>query len=161
MLIAFDAFTIVERYPNPSQDPARPTPVDPALIHLTTQQDGVIGQSAHRLCVRADPGDVIRWRETTLSLGFDYSVLLYKYVVRTDRKLISDLQPVIVDALLPLPVSETDHEFETQAVLGHYWAAHVQRSGSDRYKFFFQLLSGKNRLGFFRWDPQITIRRRS
>ncbi|WP_149826025.1 AidA/PixA family protein [Streptomyces tailanensis] len=80
VLIAFDAATIVEQNPNASRNPDAPTYADHSLIYMTTRHDHIVGTSGAELNLRAEPGDSIRWRETTLSLGSDYKALLYKYV---------------------------------------------------------------------------------
>ncbi|EST18846.1 inclusion body family protein [Streptomyces roseochromogenus] len=158
VLISYDAFTIKERYPNPSQDPNNPTHVGHDLIYMTTRQDSIIGMPGAELNIAASPGDLIRWRETTLSLNFDYSALLYRYV-SADQHLISPPQVRRIDARLPLPIPNS-HEFETQDIEQHYWSTEVLKLGTVTYRFFFQLLDGKNRLGFFQWDPFITIKPR-
>ncbi|MEU6471406.1 AidA/PixA family protein [Streptomyces massasporeus] len=80
VLIAFDAATIVERNPGASRDPDAPTQVDQSLIYMTTRHDHIVGTPGAEPNLRAEPGDSIRWRETTLSLGSDYKALLYRYV---------------------------------------------------------------------------------
>ncbi|WP_328425538.1 AidA/PixA family protein [Streptomyces sp. NBC_00443] len=38
--------------------------------------------------LRAEPGDNLKWRETTLSLGSDYKALLYRYVSSDNQHLL-------------------------------------------------------------------------
>ncbi|MCZ9344557.1 inclusion body family protein, partial [Streptomyces sp. TRM76130] len=99
VLIAFDAATIVERNPNASRNPDAPTHVDHNLIYMTTRQDHVIGTSGAELNLRAEPGDSVKWRETTLSLGTDYKALLYRYVSNDSHVLIRTPEIEVVDGV--------------------------------------------------------------
>ncbi|AUA15443.1 MULTISPECIES: inclusion body family protein [Streptomyces] len=162
VLIAFDASSIAERYPDASKDPESPTQVDQSLIYMTTRQDHVIGTSGAELNFRANPRDIIRWRETTLSLNSEYSALLYRYV--SYDPLISKPRVVISDGTYPLPKEgATDQpDFGTQDYEDHYWEADVNKVGQVTYHFYFQLLdSGQELVGYFQWDPFITIEKRS
>ena len=67
VMIAFDAFSIAHRYTSASRNPDSPTQVDHSLIYMTTRQDRIVGTSGAELNFRANPRDIIRWRETTLS----------------------------------------------------------------------------------------------
>ncbi|MFI9205758.1 inclusion body family protein [Streptomyces sp. NPDC053048] len=159
VLISFDAFTIHKRYPNPSQNPTSPTTVASNLIYMTTRQDRVIGYPGAELNVKATPGDIIRWRETTLSLNFDYSALLYKFVPQSGGNLISPPEVRVAERVVPVPKNGTT-DFEIQEIKDHYWTTDILKTGRVQYQFYFQLLDGKNRLGYFKWDPYITIERR-
>src|ERR1700761_506315 len=104
VLIAFDAATIVEQYPNASRNPAAPTYVDQSLIYMTTRHDHIVGTSGAELNLRAEPGDTVRWRETTLSLGSDHKALLYRYVSSDPgHTLIRTPEIEVVDGVYPLP----------------------------------------------------------
>ncbi|WP_413811403.1 AidA/PixA family protein [Streptomyces sp. OE57] len=99
VLIAFDAYSIAKQYPDASKDYNAPTYVDQSLIYMTARQDRVVGTSGAELNFRANPRDIIRWRETTLSLNSEYCALLYRYV--SDDPLISTPQVVIGDGSAP------------------------------------------------------------
>ncbi|RDG39650.1 inclusion body family protein [Streptomyces corynorhini] len=161
VLIAFDAATIVERYPNASRNPDAPTQVDHQLIYMTTRHDHIIGSSGAELNLRAEPGDSIRWRETTLSLGSDYKALLYKYVSDDSaHTLIRTPEIEVIDGVFPMPKegAEGKPEFVTQSYEDHYWRTTVKRAGNVVYHFFFQILDHHRQvLGYFQWDPFITI----
>jgi hypothetical protein len=160
VLIAFDAATIVERYPNASQNSDAPTQIDQSLIYMTTRQDRIIGTSGAELNLRANPGDILRWRETTLSLNSEHSALLYRYVSQ-DHELISRPEIMVVDGVYPMPKegSEGSPAYVTQAYQDHFWQATVKRLGQRvTYHFYFQILDkGRHLKGFFQWDPFITI----
>ncbi|MEU3822998.1 inclusion body family protein [Streptomyces sp. NPDC030392] len=159
VLIAFDCESILERYRNPSMDPDHPTWVDPQYILMTTRQDRIIGSPGGELNFRAEVEDIIRWRETTLSLDDNYSALLYRYESNAAR-LLTDPEPVVVDTMLPYPNPDAPKDspsFLTQRVKSHYWRADVRSVGSVTYHFSFQILDGTHVRGYFAWDPFITI----
>ncbi|MFI9587202.1 inclusion body family protein [Streptomyces sp. NPDC052236] len=159
VLIAFDAATIVEQYPNASKNPDAPTQVDHNLIYMTTRQDHIIGTSGAELNLRAKPGDFIMWRETTLSLNKEYKALLYKYV-STDHDLIDPPKIQVFPVTYPLPKkgAEGRPEFGTQKYQDHRWLTSVNDTGKVTYHFYFQILDNDLKLkGYFQWDPFITI----
>ncbi|MFI0780482.1 inclusion body family protein [Streptomyces sp. NPDC021212] len=162
VMIAFDALSIAKRYPDASRNPDAPTQVDHDLIYMTTRHDRIVGTSGAELNFRANPRDIIRWRETTLSLNSDYCALLYRYV--SSDQLISKPRVVIGDGTYPMPkdgaVDRPD--FATQDYEDHYWEADVRKIGRVTYRFYFQILdSEQNLVGYFQWDPFITIDKRS
>ncbi|CAL9343940.1 hypothetical protein SUDANB171_00325 [Streptomyces sp. enrichment culture] len=161
VLIAFDAATIVERYPDASRNPDAPTQVDHSLIYMTTRHDHIIGTSGAELNLRAETGDSIRWRETTLSLSSDYKALLYRYVSSdSGHQLIRTPEIEVIDGVFPMPQEGTEGTpgFVTQNYQDHYWRTTVRKPGQVVYRFFFQILDRHRQLkGYFQWDPYITI----
>ncbi|MFB7501527.1 inclusion body family protein [Streptomyces sp. NPDC056161] len=161
VLIAFDAATMVEQYPSASRNPDAPTLVDQRLIYMTTRHDHIIGTSGAELNLRAEPGDTIRWRETTLSLNTDYKALLYRYVSSdTQHQLIRTPEIEVIDGVYPMPSEGTEGspQFVTQTYQDHYWRTTVRRAGKVVYHFYFQVLDRHRQLkGYFQWDPFITI----
>lgn len=132
VLIAFDAATIVEQNPNASRNPDAPTYADHNLIYMTTRHDHIVGTSGAELNLRAEPGDSIRWRETTISLGSDCKALLYKYVSSdTGHQLIRTPEIEVIDGVYPMPQegSEGRPEFVTQNYQDHYWRTTVKKPG--------------------------------
>lgn len=161
VLIALDAATIVERNPGASRNPDAPTYVDERLVYMTTRQDHIVGTSGAELNLRAEPGDTIRWRETTLSLGSDYKALLYRYVSSDNgHVLIRTPEIEVIDGVYPMPKEggEGRPDFVTQNYQDHYWRTTVKRAGKVVYHFSFQILDRHRQLkGYFQWDPCITV----
>lgn len=94
VLVSFDTETILKKYPNPSKNPAAPTLIDWRYVYMVTNQDNVIsGQAGGELDLKAQVGDLIRWRETSLSLGFENQVVFYKFVGNVGNELISTPTP--------------------------------------------------------------------
>ncbi|CAL9305374.1 inclusion body family protein [Streptomyces olindensis] len=162
VMIAFDAATIVERNPNASRNPDQPTYVDTSLIYMTTRHDHIIGTSGAELNLRAEPGDTIKWRETTLSLGSDYKALLYRYVSSDPgHTLIRTPEIELIETRYPIPQEGTEGKpdlFTYQTYQDHYWRTTVKKVGKVVYHFYFQILDrGRHPKGYFQWDPFITI----
>lgn len=158
VLASFDAYTIVNNYQNASKDPDRPTFVDNSLIYMTTRQDRIIGQSGAELNVKARVGDVIRWRETELSLGFEYDALFYRFVTNETR-LITPPQVIVspVTVLVPQMGHEGQPVFDKQTIQDHYWQCTIVNTGHVTYHFYFGIYESGSLLGYFQWDPFITI----
>ncbi|MFF3328662.1 inclusion body family protein [Streptomyces sp. NPDC002888] len=161
VMIAFDAATIVEQNPNASRNPDAPTYVDQSLIYMTTRHDHIVDMSSGaELNLRAEPGDAIKWRETTLSFNTEYKALLYRYVSSSDHKLLRAPEIEVIDGVFPMPREGTEGspEFVTQNYQDHYWRAAVRSVGKVTYHFYFQILDRHRQLkGYFQWDPFITI----
>ncbi|WP_209311906.1 MULTISPECIES: AidA/PixA family protein [Bradyrhizobium] len=90
ILVAFDTESILQKYSNPSKRPDSPTLIDFRHVYMITNQDNVIsGQAGGELDLKAQVGDLIRWRETSLSLGFEKSVIFYRFIGKVGNELIS------------------------------------------------------------------------
>ncbi|WP_424889331.1 inclusion body family protein [Streptomyces sp. XH2] len=161
VLVTFDAYTIVKNYPA-STNPDRPTGISSSLIYMTTRQDRIIGYPGAELNLKANPLDVIRWRESTLSLNTEYSALLYRFVPKSGEELISPPGPLVAEVVVPYPMRKPpEYSFETQDIKGHHWGTTALATGTVVYEFYFQLIDGSGkRIGYYRWDPRITIVKR-
>ncbi|TDC23298.1 nematocidal protein AidA [Streptomyces sp. 8K308] len=167
VLIAFDASSIKRDISNPSKNPDQPTSVGSQYIYMTTRHDHVVNSSSGaNLDFEANPGDTIRWRETTLSLNADYSALLYAYVSSDpDHKLLEDPRVSIVEGSFPIPKEGVGGkpDYDRQSYNDHFWTALVKKSDASgiTYHFSFQIHDDEgNLVGYFKWDPHITIKPR-
>jgi hypothetical protein len=159
VLIVIDAETIIERY-GKNSDPDRPTliPDSSNLIYMTARQDHIIGSPGSELTVKASPDDIIRWRETTLSLNSRYTSILYRFDASSGADLIDPPEAKSVVVNEPLPNSHHPLNPTTQKVNSFYWQCTVLEPGSVTYHFSFMILdhSGE-KLGYYYWDPFISI----
>ncbi len=104
VLVSFDTETILQKYPNPSKNPDAPTLIDFHHVYMITNQDNVVsGQAGGELDLRAQVGDLIRWRETSLSLGFEKSVIFYRFIGNVGNELISTPTPRKAEASFAQP----------------------------------------------------------
>lgn len=171
ILCAIDAQTILENYPSPSNDPNNPTSINNDLVYMTVKQgSAVTGNGTGELNVQATIGDSLRWRETTLSVNFENSVQFYNFVsssqnlitlppdlvggVQADGSLstVDEAMPKHVSGAPPwLPTSVNPTPF-------HFWQSTTESQGSVTYHWQFLIADRTGTvLGYFQWDPFITI----
>lgn len=163
VLIAFDASTIVEKYPNASKNHDHPTGLRPQdvkdLIYMTVKRDHIIGEPGGNLNFSAKVGDLVRWRETTFSLNFDYSALLYKFRPISGTENITQPQCRLSKPDMPYPdCPNNPTNVKHQTVYNHFWSAEVLSRGTVTYDWCFQILERGELKGCFGWDPTITIK---
>lgn len=104
VLVSIDTETILKKYPNISKDPANPTFIDVNHVYMITSQDNVIqGQAGGELDLKAQVGDLIRWRETSLSQSFETAVIFYKFIANDGEQLISTPSPRKALACVAVP----------------------------------------------------------
>jgi hypothetical protein len=162
VLIAFDAETILAVYPNPSLDPSNPTFVqnaDKVIFMMTKKGDTLSGHGASTLNFKAQPSDIIRWRETTLERNTGRNIQLYKYQASSGADLLAApaIQPVNVTIPIPNPTDPV-HPTKFQKVADYLWQSTALDTGTVVYTFCFAVLKRDGTpLGYFKWDPAITI----
>ncbi|MGC7100221.1 inclusion body family protein [Amycolatopsis lurida] len=159
VLIVIDAETIIANFGknNDSNNP-KFIPDSSSLIYMTTRQNQIGSTPGSELTINASPTDIIRWRETTLSLNSEYTSILYKFHASSGQDLIDT--PVAKSATLtePLPNSKDPLNPTTQKINSYYWECEVAKTGSVTYNFSFMILnrSGQKQ-GYYYWDPYINI----
>lgn len=160
VLIAFDTETIIKTYTNPSQDPNKPTQVTTSLIYMIVRQGNAIsGQAGGNLNIKAQVGDIVRWRETSLSLSAESNALLYAYIRGSGEGRISNATAHIVEPDVPLPNPDDPLHPKIQNVKIHNWTSEVERQGTVGYTFRFMILDrDEGLIGYYYWDPSVTIR---
>ena len=159
VLIAIDAETIIKRF-GKNTDPNRPTFVNDSskLIYMTTRQDHIIGSPGSELTIKASPDDIIRWRETTMSLNSKYTGILYKFDATSGSDLIDTPEPKSVVISEPLPNNHDPLNPTTQKINSFYWQCTVLETGSVTYHFSFMILDRSGaKQGYYYWDPYINI----
>jgi hypothetical protein len=162
ILIAFDAETLMDMYPHPSMDPNHPTMIqdcNKVIFMVTQKNDTLSGHGAAELDFKASPSDIIRWRETTLERNTGNNIQLYHYTAGSGTNLITppSIQPVMVT--IPIPnAADPLHPKQFQKIADYFWQATVCDTGRIVYNFSFMVLKRDGTvLGYFRWDPFITI----
>ncbi|WP_424889330.1 AidA/PixA family protein [Streptomyces sp. XH2] len=159
-LVMFDTHTIVRNYPA-SGNPDEPTRVSSSLISVLTRQNGFTGSPGADLTIKAASLDIIKWHEAALSFNDEYSALLYRFVPRKGEELISPPRGLVSDAVVPHPApKDGEAGYALSTVKSHFWYSVIEAYGRSGYEFGFQVISGKDRVGFYRWDPNITIVKR-
>lgn len=159
VLVAVDAETIINKF-GKNTDPNNPTQItDPKLIFMITKSaDAVSGNAGNELKIAAKTLDVIRWRETSLSLNAVYSALLYKFVATSGGNLISPPFPLLAKDQTPLPDPSNPTVPKTQTIETYFWNCTVLEPGEVTYHFSFMIVDRSGNIqGYYWWDPYIQI----
>jgi hypothetical protein len=176
ILVAIDCDQIVEDYKNQddahkrSTDPAKPTQLADSkkyIYMITKSSDVLSGNAGDALNVRVNLGDIIRWRETSLTNDFDYSAVFTQFIaLPSSTGRITAPAPVggvsgdeVFAKKEPEPIQGTaPWKASMQLTPYHYWQCSTERPGTVTYHWVFQILDTKGQsLGYFAWDPWITI----
>lgn len=160
VMIAIDTESVIEQYGN-NTDPDNPVQIDTTknYIYMIVRSDeAVSGNAGAELTIAAKTLDVIRWRETSLTLNSAYSTILYKFESTNASGLITSPQPIIAEVQTPLPVADDPLHPSTQTIQDYFWNCTVEKAGSVTYHFKFMIVDRDNNvLGYFWWDPFIQI----
>jgi hypothetical protein len=158
ILVVVDAETIMAKYDPGSVD--APTSVSGGLIYMVVNaSDAVSGQAGAELKIKAQTEDIIRWRETTLSLNGENAAILYKFVPSDPKqKLIREPRPDLVELKTPLPNEDAPTKPDTQTIKDYFWQTTVERAGDLTYHFYFMIVHRDGTIkGYYKWDPYIHI----
>lgn len=135
VLVSIDTETILKNYPNISKNPASPTMIDVNHVYMVTNRDNVInGQAGGELNLKAQVGDLIRWRETSLSQSFETAVIFYKFIGNKGSELISTPTPRKATACVAVPNTSNPSVPSCQKVDNHYWSSETLDCGSVTYQ---------------------------
>jgi len=141
ILVSIDTETILKKYPNISKDPKNPTLIDWHHVYMVTNQDNVVsGQAGGELDLKAQVGDLIRWRETSLSQSFEQAVIFYKFIGNAGADLISPPSPRKATACVAVPNRENPSVPSCQKVDNHYWSSETLDCGRVTYHFHFLIV---------------------
>ncbi len=159
VLVAIDTATILQKVPGLSKNPNSPTLIDPKYVYMITNQDNVVnGQAGGELDVKAQVGDLIRWRETSLSLGFETAAIFYKFIGNAGNDLISTPTPRVAEASCAVPNTSNPSVPTCQKIQNFYWSSETLKTGRVTYHFNFMIIDRNcNALCYCSWDPFISI----
>ncbi|UVM49209.1 MULTISPECIES: inclusion body family protein [unclassified Pseudomonas] len=159
VLVSIDTETILKNYPNISKNPHTPTTIDFRHVYMVTNQNNVVsGQAGGELDLKAQVGDLIRWREASLSLGFEQAVIFYKFIGNVGNELISTPTPRKATASFAVPNTSNPSVPSCQKVDNHYWSSETLACGRVTYHFNFLIVDRDCQIiGCCAWDPFISI----
>ncbi|MFP3244346.1 MAG: inclusion body family protein [Paraburkholderia sp.] len=159
VLVSIDTTTILNRY-GKNNNLSNPPLIDfKHIFMIVTQNNVVSGQAGGELDVAATVGDVIRWRETSLSLGFEQTCIFYKFIGNQGNDLISPPSPRAAEVTIPVPNPSDPTKPNKQTVSNYFWSCETLKSGRVTYHFQFMILDRSGNLcGCYQWYPFITIR---
>lgn len=167
VLVAIDTTTIMSTYPNPSQDPNNPTFIDFKYIYMITNSANVIsGQAGGELDLKAQTGDLIRFREYSLSGGFDTTPRFYKFLITDSKPAAEEListpgyRKAVGSTAVPNPTDLAHPKCQTAE--NYYWSTEALMPGRVTYHFYFSLNIRNSdgtckTVGYYQWDPFISI----
>ncbi|WP_456442558.1 inclusion body family protein [Psychroserpens sp.] len=159
VLIAIDAETILQTY-GTNNTPNAPVQVTATnLIYMITKQkDALSGNAGNELQIAAQTMDVIRWRETSLSMDAAYTGILYEFEATAGGDLISPPIPLVAEVQVPLPDPSNPTVPKTQKIESYFWNSTVLKPGDVTYHFKFIVCDRTGAIqGYFWWDPFIHI----
>ncbi|MDB6183168.1 inclusion body family protein [Paracoccus fistulariae] len=157
ILMVIDAETLLASGATGTAD--APAPVGADLIWLIVRSgNAVFGQGSKELKITAKTMDTLRWRCTSMSLNAAYSGMLYKFFALKGGSLISKPQPLDAQVTTPLPNPADPTQPGAQTITSAFWSATVLAQGEVTYTFCFMILDRTGKpLGYFKWDPFISI----
>ncbi len=134
---------------------------DAFIAMITQSQYAVTGQGQSELNVTASSGDVIRWMITGFDFGTDYSVYVYSSNFNPSNDIASTVYMNLqANEFLPpsgdttqAPVAVTNHIYVAQSTVSGNSGTQIQYTMS----FAVYDNKAKRNLGYFVWDPFITI----
>lgn len=159
VLVSIDTKTIVDKY-GKNNNLNNPPVIDfNHVFMIVTQRNAISGQAGGELNIAATVGDVIRWREASLSLGFEQTCIFYKFVGNQGNDLISLPTPLQAEVTIPVPNPSDPTKPNKQPVVNYFWNSTMLKTGKVTYHFQFMVLDRSGSLcGCYQWDPFITIR---
>ncbi|GAB4188996.1 MAG: inclusion body family protein [Wenzhouxiangellaceae bacterium] len=159
VLVVVDAASLIQEY-GTNTDPQKPVQVtQPELIYMITRQaNALAAQASNQLVIAAKTLDVIRWRQTTLSLNSAYTGILYQFEASGGSDLISPPMPLEATVSVPLPNPAAPTKPDVQRIKTYFWNSTVLSPGEVTYDFRFMLVDRQGKIqGYYWWDPYIQI----
>ncbi|CDL86734.1 AidA/PixA family protein [Xenorhabdus cabanillasii] len=143
-------------------------------IHMLTppnKEHYIKGQGTSELWIKVNIGDVVRWREVTLSKDSEYSAALLKLkpVGGTPKNYFA--APTVQPIHSYIPVLKSDNsipnpdplEVNFQEAIGYYWETSIKnmpvpgKSITQCYTFTVGIYKNGNPKAYVQWDPAIVL----
>ncbi|MCT8352785.1 inclusion body family protein [Photorhabdus kayaii] len=109
----------------------------------------------------------IRWRATTVSNNFDYTIILYKFkklsigddVISVPSQIWSQNPMGKKVPMVPSGINANEDEPKIIFVESQdsYFQATAHKPGVEQYTWFFAAYDGKKLLGYYRYDPYVEV----
>ncbi|QIB05683.1 hypothetical protein GZ982_13480 [Pseudomonas fluorescens] len=152
-----DAETLLSRYPQASQDPNTPTPIDEHFIFLL----GGALLSNTKIDSRGLPislGRITHLRSRTIALRAEHSVVLYEFAVETGEVLPAPELVVNADQTVPaIDVENLTHPIPQQTD-DHFWRCRPLSQGKESSELRFMLVNSQCEVaGYFSWAVDVIV----
>ncbi|MCW7761201.1 inclusion body family protein [Photorhabdus luminescens] len=109
----------------------------------------------------------IRWRATTVSNNFDYTIILYKFKKLSKGEDVISVPSQIwsqnpIGKKVPMVPSAVNADEDAPKIIfvesqDSYFQATAHRPGEEQYTWFFAAYDGKKLLGYYRYDPYVEV----
>lgn len=169
--IVIDTVSLLNAFPNPSQDYNNPTGIDHTSYSYMIAQTVYVnsGQATGNLSVKALVNDIIRWRSLSLSGNTGQSAVIYSMPQFAGTTVTSPVIAIESQPYVPFPTltstgfNTTPPTFTSVIDNDYFLQTNVTGHGTEQYKVMFYVTvqdpnTGKPvNKGYFSWDPTITV----
>ncbi|HHG84278.1 MAG TPA: hypothetical protein ENJ82_05970 [Bacteroidetes bacterium] len=162
IMIVFDGETIQEKAgTGGSMDhPISLGGIQGNCIYMMAQNNYVVSdQAGAELNISAEPEDIVQWRATSIDRT-NYSPILVEFDVSSGSQYISTAVDTLPTLYYYLSKDANNPDSGTQQASGleSIWQATVLNTGSVTYHWTLKLMDREgNVIGYYNWDPFITI----
>ncbi|NDK98728.1 AidA/PixA family protein [Photorhabdus bodei] len=160
--------SVMQGHPAISMDPLNPTTINSGVYIATyTPKDGLKVTSSSGANITVPISSNIRWRATTVSNNFDYSIVLYKFqklssghdIISIPSQIWSQRPGGKEVPVIPSGVNANEDapKLDFVELNDSYFQAIALNRGSEQYTWWFAAYDGRNLLGYFRYDPYVEV----
>lgn len=108
------------------------------------------------LDVKAEVGDILRWRTTTLAAGFECQYFIQSFILNSGTAIL--LPKGHTPETVTLPAQGANGDIASNQIVDFYWYTTVAAKGYSSYNMQFSLFnSDGGRVGGFTVDPYLDI----
>lgn len=152
-----DAETLLSRYPQASQDPDTPTPIDEHFFFFL----GSVLLSSTTIDSRVLPislGRTTHLRSRTIALRAEHSVVVYGFAVEKGEVLPAPELVVNADQTIPaIDIGNLTQPIPQQAD-DHFWRCQPLRQGKEHGELRFMLVNSQcDAVGYFSWAVDVFV----
>lgn len=168
ILVVIDTEYVKTNYPNPSQDPTKPTGINhSSQFMICTGSRGIIsGQGSADLSFKANVGDYVAYTGTSIYDNSDDAVIVYGINYWNGDHVFNAFVPDLVTrnkAVMPDPTTNAGIPPTLNKITFSSLDSKVASSGKENFYVYFGLYTladdGETQklFGYFYWDPSVTV----
>jgi hypothetical protein len=168
ILTVIDTEYVKKNFPNPSQDPSKPTGIDhKSQYMICSGSRGIVsGQGTADLNFKANPGDEVDFRGTSIYQNSDDAIIIYGINYWSGDKVFNTFVPDVVTrrfAVMPDTTTPNGVPAVTTSMNFTSLDARIARSGKEQFYVYFALYTlasdgnTQQLFGYYFWDPTITV----
>jgi nematocidal protein AidA len=168
ILVVVDTDAVLRDYPRPSQNPDQPTMIGHQYEFMiaTGARQIFSGQGTGDLSFRANPGDTVAFRGTSIYANADSAIIVYGITKYSGTNVFNTFQNMTITrngAVMPKQGSPNGLPATQTAITFSAYQSMVAGSGSEGFIVCFALYKlddngqKQNLVGYYGWDPNITV----